>query len=110
MDWESSTVWYWVILAFTGIIAGILGYFFGKSDTPRKMEKSLALNALEIENAKLKSDLDICRKRLDSHTIQTKEIQIKDIAQTAKSDFIFDPVEAKAAFGKTIKESKSERS
>lgn len=104
MDWESSTVWYWVILAFTGIIAGILGYFFGKSDTPRKMEKSLALNALEIENAKLKSDLDICRKRLDSHTIQTKEIQLKDIAQTAKSDFIFDPVEAKAAFGKTIKE------
>ncbi len=105
MDWESSTIWYWVILAFVGIIAGILGYFFGKSDTPRKMDQSLELNALEIENAKLKSDLDICRKRLDDHTIKTKEIHLKDIKQTTKkSIFQFNPAEAKAAFGKTIKE------
>jgi len=105
MDWESSTIWYWVILAFVGIIAGILGYFFGKSDTPRKMDQSLELNALEIENAKLKSDLDICRKRLDDHTIKTKEIYLKDIKQTTnKNIFQFNPTEAKAAFGKTIKE------
>lgn len=105
MDWESSTIWYWIILAATGIISGVLGYFFGKSDTPSSSEKSIELNSLEIENAKLKSDLDTCRKRLESYTTKTKEFNIDTtLNPSEKATFLFDAKEAKATFGKTIAE------
>ena len=38
-------------MATTGIVAGILGYFFGKSDTPTIVDESIELNSLEIENS-----------------------------------------------------------
>ena len=105
MDWESSTIWYWIILAFTGIISGILGYFFGKSDTPSIPQKSLELNELEVQNAKLKSDLDNCQKRLESYTTKTKKIQpASNINLSESNSFSFDARHAKAAFGKSIKE------
>ena len=105
MDWESSTIWYWIILAFTGIIAGILGYFFGKSDTPSIPQKSVELNELEVQNAKLKSDLEICQKRLESYTTKAKELKPHSNINLSKSrSFSFNAPEAKAAFGKSIKE------
>ncbi len=105
MDWENSTVWYWVFLVITGIISGILGYFFGKSETPSIPEKSLEFNGLEIENAKLKSDLETCRKRLESYTTKTKELTLDTPIKSKEiKTFLFDAKQAKAAFGKTIKE------
>nr|WP_297784137.1 hypothetical protein [uncultured Allomuricauda sp.] len=105
MDWEGSTIWYWIILAFTGIISGILGYFFGKSDTPTIPEKSVELNELEVQNAKLKSDLETCHKRLQTYTTKTKELQFdKDIKLSESTSFSFDAEQAKVAFGKSIKE------
>src|SRR6056297_834705 len=105
MDLESSTIWYWVILAITGIISGVLGYFFGKSSSYSSPEKSIELNSLEIANAKLKSDLETCRKRLEPFTTKTKEFTIDDHPEPLeKEPFLFDAKEAKAAFGKTIKE------
>lgn len=106
MDWASSTIWYWIILATTGIVAGILGYFFGKSDTPTIVDESIELNSLEIENSKLKSELENCKKRLEGYTSKTEQLNLEKRPDISKkpSSHIFDPKQAKAAFGKTIKE------
>ena len=88
MDLLSSTIWYWVILAVTGIVSGVLGYVFGKSDTSSSSDKSIELNILEIENAKLKSDLETCRKRLDSDHTKSFKFDSK-IKFTKNEDFVF---------------------
>lgn len=103
MDLLSSTIWYWVILAVTGIVSGVLGYVFGKSETSSSSDKSIELNILEIENAKLKSDLETCRKRLDSDHTKSFKFDSK-IKFTKNEDFVFHVNEAKAIFGKSIKE------
>nr|WP_292964653.1 MULTISPECIES: hypothetical protein [unclassified Allomuricauda] len=103
MDWESSTLWYWILLAGVGIISAILGYFFGKSDTPSASQNSVQLNLLEIENAKLKSDLESCLKRLDTSKAKPLNLE-KEISPPKKESFLFDAQEAKAALGKTVKE------
>jgi len=103
MDFESSNIWYWIILAMTGIIAGVLGYFFGKSDTPSVPDNAVQLNALEIENVKLKSDLDTCRKRV--LVAETSHGIISDkISPTSKLNPMFNSEEAKIAFGKKVRE------
>ncbi|WP_318310778.1 hypothetical protein [Flagellimonas crocea] len=105
MEWEVSTIWYWIILAITGIVSAILGYFFGKSDVPSVSPKSNELHSLEIENAKLKTDLDLCRKRLDNYTLKTKQVDtVGNLGASKKEQSLFDPKKAKAAFGKSIKE------
>lgn len=105
MDWESSTIWYWIILAITAIISGVLGYFFGKSNNSSTSEKHIALNSLEIANTKLKSDLETCRKRLESYTTKTKELKFDaSLNPLEKESFLFDAKEAKAAFGQSITE------
>ncbi|MBA4745126.1 MAG: hypothetical protein H2058_07695 [Muricauda sp.] len=103
MDWISSTIWYWIVLAITGIISGVLGYFFGKSSTPSAAENSVQLNILEIENAKLKSDLETCRKRLGIS--KTRQLNLERDKNLPKKDaFFFDANRAKTAFGEKIKE------
>ncbi len=96
-------MWYWIILVITGIISGILGYFFGKSSTPSAAENSVQLNILEIENAKLKSDLETCRKRLDTPKAEQLNFE-RDKSPPKKEPFFFDANSAKTAFGKKIKE------
>lgn len=105
MDWESSTLWYWILLAGVGIVSAILGYFFGKSDTPSATQNSVQLNLLEIENAKLKSDLESCLKRLENSKAKQLNSE-KEISPSSskKESFPFDVQEAKAALGKTVKE------
>jgi predicted flap endonuclease-1-like 5' DNA nuclease len=103
MDWETSALWYWILLAGVGIISAVLGYFFGKSDTPSVSQNTEALNLLEIENTKLKSDLENCHKRLDNSKIKSLDIE-KIVGSPKAETHLFDPSEAKAIFGKTIKE------
>ncbi|MEC7265036.1 MAG: hypothetical protein VXW38_14950 [Bacteroidota bacterium] len=103
MDLEGANIWYWIILAFVGIIAAVLGYFFGKSDAPSAPDFSEQISILEIENAKLKADLDTCKKRLSA----TKPPKISDdpsppIPEKQHSGFNAD--EAKLAFGTKVKE------
>ncbi|MCR9227282.1 MAG: hypothetical protein NXH90_07695 [Flavobacteriaceae bacterium] len=105
MDWLGTSTWYWLCLAITGIVSGILGYFFGRSDTPSISDKSLELNVLEIENAKLKSDLETCRERLGPDPLKTKSFKLDpEIKLSTKRDFIFNADKAKVTFGKTITE------
>lgn len=103
MDLEISTVWYWAILGITGIVSGVIGYLFGKVNASSAPYNSLQINMLEIENAKLKADLDICKKRL-STTKPTKENLVGHNVASSKPLPIFHPDEAKAAFGKKIKQ------
>ncbi|MCK0161356.1 hypothetical protein [Allomuricauda sp. F6463D] len=103
MDWENITPWYWVILVGVGFISAILGYFFGKSNSPESPDNSAQLSILEIENAKLKSDLETCRKSVD--TSITKQLNFeKNIAPIKSEPFHFNAQEAKAMLGKTVKE------
>ena len=103
MDFEGTTIWYWIILALVGIISGILGYFFGKSDVPTVPDNAIQLNALEIENAKLKSDLDACQKQLASPKLN-KERTTTFKEADVKPSHTFDADSAKLAMGKKIKE------
>ena len=103
MDLEGANIWYWIILALVGIIAAILGYFFGKSDAPAAPDLSEQLNILEIENAKLKADLDTCKKRLSS----TKQPKVSDNLSSSiapKHQPVFNAKEAKLAFGTKVNE------
>lgn len=103
MEFNSTTIWYWLILALVGFGAAILGYFFGKSDTPSVSDIADELNVLEIENAKLKADLDTCKKRLASgNPSSQKENSQRTLA--VDNAPTFDATLAKNAMGKKIKE------
>lgn len=105
MDWYSSSIWYWTVLSITAIISGVLGYFFGKSDAPSSSDNFFELNSLEIENAKLKSDLETCRKKLDAVDIKSKSLHLDpEIKSFQRKEFHFQAQHAKATFGKAIKE------
>lgn len=103
MEFNGTTIWYWLILALVGFGAAILGYFFGRSDTPNVSDIADELNVLEIENAKLKADLDACKKRLAPGKPPSDEKSIPKTGFTAKSP-TFDAAMAKNAMGKKIKE------
>lgn len=100
MDLETSNFWYWILLAITGVIAGILGYLFGKLNTGTNQDILDQIDVLEIENAKLKADLDTCKKRLSS----TKPPKENNAAPSASPAPSFLPDEAKAALGRKVKE------
>jgi Uncharacterized conserved protein len=103
MELEGANIWYWIILPFVGIIAAVLGYFFGKSDAPSTPDFSEQISILEIENAKLKSDLDTCKKRL-SATKPPKISEEPSISNATKHYPVFAAEEAKLAFGAKVKE------
>src|SRR5690606_7706453 len=102
MNLEISTVWNWIILVITGIISVVIASLFGKVNANSGPDNSFQINMLEIENAKLKADLDTCKKRL-SATKPPKENPVEfPIVSKLAPTFLAD--EAKTAFGKTIKE------
>lgn len=103
MEFDGTTLWYWLILALVGFGAAILGYFFGRSDTPNVSDIADEMNVLEIENAKLKADLDTCKKRLASGKATSDEKFIPKTGNTSKT-LGFDANLAKIAMGKKIKE------
>lgn len=103
MSLEISTIWFWIILGVTGIISGVIGYLFGKVNAGSDSDNSFQINLLEIENAKLKADLDTCKKRL-SASKPSKENVIDTPVPISKLAPTFLANEAKTAFGKNIKE------
>lgn len=103
MDFEGTTIWYWIILALVAIGSAVLGYFFGRTDAPPSTDMSDQLNALDIENAKLKSDLDTCKKRLASSNMPANKIASQQETVVDKI-LVFDAALAKKEFGKKVKE------
>lgn len=103
MSLEISTLWFWIILGVTGIISGLIGYLFGRVNAAPIQDNSFEINMLEIENAKLKADLDTCKKRLSNLKTPKESIAVPLVVHQ-KSTPSFRPYEAKLAFGKSIKE------
>ncbi len=103
MSLEISTLWFWVILGVTGIISGLIGYLFGRVNATQNPDNSFEINMLEIENAKLKADLDTCKKRLSNSKTPKESIAVPLVVHQ-KNTPSFRPYEAKLAFGKSIKE------
>ena len=103
MNFEDFDIWLWIIPILVGIFAGILGYLIGKGKNVPSVDYSSDINALEVQNAKLKADLDICKKRLNPDKIQKKQTN----ATSATSESValgFDNEAAKIALGKKVKE------
>ena len=97
-------IWCWLIPLLTGLICGIIGYYWGKGNS-EVIDNSADFKLLEDKNAKLKADLDACNKKL---VAAPKAAPIKKAAPKAKvasiAPIAFDAGAAKAAYGKRIKQ------
>lgn len=105
MDFESLNIWYWIIPILIGIISGIFGYFIGKSKKTESSNGSGGYNPLEIENAKLRADLEVCQKTLSmaNTTERIKPIPPINVSSSSATPH-FDGNAAKRAMGQRIKE------
>ena len=105
MESEIPSLRYWIVLGFTAMAFGVLGYLFGKLNRNPLPDLSDQFDILEIENAKLKSDLDTCKKRLSINKAP-KEAPVDSGIPSPRKDSAPNPIEArefKALFGKTFK-------
>jgi len=123
---ETSNLWCWLCPLLTGIIAGIIGYYWGKSNstTTNNCDEWIEKNRkLQLENDKLNSDLKACKTKLD--TAITAATVVPDVSPTtnitngivssddtedtihasiaAEPVLNFDDAAAKAVMGKKIK-------
>ena len=112
MDFENMNMWCWLIPLLIGAICGIIGYYWGRGSV-ETIDHSAELKTLRDTNAKLRSDLDICNKKLvsppvvksssgSSNVTSSLEATSSGAAATA-SVIAFDAAAAKTAFGKTVK-------
>ncbi len=97
-----DNIWCWLIPLLTGLICGIIGYFWGKGKR-EVVDNTAALKALEDKNNKLQADLDACNKKLVAIP-KSKPSTASSIAASAVTAVAFDAAAAKAAFGKKIKQ------
>ncbi|GMN06709.1 hypothetical protein MTsPCn5_20980 [Croceitalea sp. MTPC5] len=97
-----DNIWCWLIPLLTGLICGIIGYFWGKGKR-EVVDNTAALKALEDKNNKLQADLDACNKKLVAIP-KSKPSTSSSIAASAVTAVAFDAAAAKAAFGKKIKQ------
>ncbi|WP_420603717.1 hypothetical protein [Flagellimonas sp.] len=105
MNLENLNIWCWIIPALVGIITGILGYLIGKGSNTSITSNAANLNALETENAKLKTELENCTKKLSAAATSPKtKVTPSSLAASKPATDSFDAEAAKAAFGKKIKE------
>ncbi len=107
MDFETVNIWYWIIPIVIGILSGILGYLIGRSKTKESSQASGGYNPLEIENAKLRADLEVCQKTLSiaSNAAATRTIPTPPTkASPSRSTPYFDGATAKVAMGRRIRE------
>ena len=100
-----------LITGIVGIICGILGYLIGKNAQKSSYDTSSNykgdLEACHQRNSQLQSDIDTLRSQLKntSNSGELKTNFISEVSSTESSNSIaFDPIVAKAVFGKKIKE------
>lgn len=98
METDTFDILFWIVLAIVAITIGIIGYLLGKRNSTTTVDNTSLLKTLEIENAKLRSDLEACQKRADA----TKMPKPKPISTSTKSSLSFDAQVAKAAMGKKV--------
>ena len=116
MDFENMNIWCWLIPLLVGVICGIIGYYWGRGSV-EVVDNSVELNALREKNAKLKSDLDACNKRLlvtpngggtvSSSLGATPAAMVPPTPKVTPAPtalVAFDSVAAKSALGKTVKQ------
>ncbi len=106
MDFETLTIWHFLILALVAIIAAIIGYSFGKKATVT-VDDSSELKKLIEKNTQLKLDLEACQKNVDSsNSIPEKATALSTLSNSKESanPFLFDAAAAKSIFGKTVKQ------
>ncbi|MEM9647411.1 MAG: hypothetical protein AAF969_02950 [Bacteroidota bacterium] len=105
MSLENSNIWCWIIPALVGIISGILGYLIGKGKHASEVDHGPELKKLEEENNSLRADLEACKQQKASQKTEPKKnIPAASLSNTEAKPSSFDAAEAKAAFGKRVKE------
>ena len=110
MNFETMTIWCWLIPVIVGAICGILGYSIGKG--PIKIEdNSRELDNLRAKNTKLQTDLDACTKKIAAAQTLTKTTTNKGTTTASvtaepmtTSSFAFDGAAAKTILGKVVKQ------
>ncbi|WP_350289705.1 hypothetical protein [uncultured Croceitalea sp.] len=107
MDFENMNIWCWLIPLLTGLICGIIGYYWGKGNS-EVIDNSVDLKLLEDKNARLQADLDACNKKLTvapaAVAPKKKAAPKAKVAPASIAAAAFDASAAKAAFGKRIKQ------
>ncbi len=100
-------IWCWLIPLLTGLICGIIGYYWGKGNN-EVIDNSANLKVLEDKNVRLQADLDACNKKLVAAPIAVapkKKATLKaKVAPASLAAVAFDANAAKTAFGKRIKQ------
>jgi predicted flap endonuclease-1-like 5' DNA nuclease len=114
MDFENMNIWCWLIPLLTGLICGIIGYYWGKGNS-EVIDNSADLKVLEDKNTRLQADLDACNKKLTAVPIApqkkaapkkkpTPKAKVAPASLAAVAAVAFDANAAKTAFGKRIKQ------
>jgi predicted flap endonuclease-1-like 5' DNA nuclease len=90
---DFSNIWCWLIPLLTGLICGLIGYYWGKGSSTT-IDNSADLKLLEDKNSKLQADLDACNNKISALAAAPTEV----------AGLPFDASAAKAVFGKPIKQ------
>ena len=89
---DFSNIWCWLIPLLTGLISGIIGYYWGKGSSTT-VNNSADLKVLQDKNARLQADLDACNGKLSAKA-----------AAPVVAAIPFSASAAEAAMGKKIKQ------
>lgn len=116
---DTSNLWCWLCPLLTGIIAGIIGYYWGKSNssTTNNCDDWIEKNRqLQLSNDKLTADLKACQSKVSASASMPKASSNTNTAAGMASGFAagaataaaaptsnFDDSAARAAMGKKIK-------
>jgi len=62
-------IWCWLIPLLTGLICGIIGYYWGKGNA-KIVDNSAEIKVLEGKNTRLQADLEACNKKLSKMVLK----------------------------------------
>jgi predicted flap endonuclease-1-like 5' DNA nuclease len=102
MNFENLDSWHWIVTALIGLIALFLGYYWGTANKVA-LNNNDELRLYQDKNAKLEAALAECTKKLADDAKKVSGLSFSP-SEAALSVIAFNPVAAKATFGKTIKE------
>lgn len=107
MDFETLTIWHFLLLALVAIIAAIIGYSFGKKAIV-PADDSTELKRLTEKNTQLQLDLEACLKKSvspkDTAEKATATLNALSAPTASEKTLVFDAAAAKSVFGKTVKQ------
>ena len=98
MEVDTIDILFWIVLIIVAVTIGVVGYLLGKRSGMLSTDSTSLIKKLEIENAKLKSDLEACNKRIASEEIVKPKTPVASLNKVPS----FDAKAAKTAMGKKI--------